>query len=161
MALAHAGLGLAVLGVTVVTASGVERDVRLAPGERAELAGHSFEFASAHSLAGPNYDAVEAEFRVTTPGGRTFALRPEKRTYRAQGGSMTEAAIAPGLSRDVYVALGEPLENGAWAVRLQYKPFVRFIWLGALVMALGGLLALADRRYRRDGARGDPAETAP
>ena len=100
---------------------------------------------------GPNYDALRGEFVVTRNQRRVVTLHPEKRTYRVQQNPMTEAAIDPGFTRDLYVALGEPLAggNGAWAVRIYYKPFIRWIWLGALVMALGGLLAATDKRYRR------------
>ena len=91
-------------------------------------------------------------FVVVEPG-RRYSLRPEKRNYLARRSVMTEAAIDPGLTRDVYLSLGEPLEAGAWAVRIQIKPFVRWIWLGGLLMALGGIVAVLDGRYRRLNAR--------
>jgi cytochrome c-type biogenesis protein CcmF len=148
MALAHMGLGVTVLGITVVSALGVERDVRLAPGVSAELVGHTFTYQGVSQHPGPNYDATRVRIGVTLPDGDSFELEPEKRVYRAMGSPMTEAAIDPSLTRDLYVALGDPIGADAWAVRLQYKPLVRWIWLGAVLMALGGLLALADRRYR-------------
>jgi cytochrome c-type biogenesis protein CcmF len=108
----------------------------------------AFRFLGVNRSRGANYLADQGEF-VVEDGGRRMSLRPEKRTYLARGNVMTEAAIDPGLARDLYVSLGEPLDDGAWAVRIQVKPFVRWIWLGGLVMALGGAIAVLDRRYRR------------
>jgi cytochrome c-type biogenesis protein CcmF len=103
---------------------------------------------------GPNYIADQGEF-VVVESGRRYTLRPEKRNYLARRNVMTEAAIDPGLTRDIYLSLGEPLEEGAWAVRVQVKPFVRWIWLGGLLMTLGGVLAVLDARYRRLKVRRD------
>ena len=149
MSLAHLGFAAALAGVCFVSLLEEERVVRLAPGESAEVAGYEFRFDGVRDVAGPNYRALRARIEVTR-GERPVAwLAPEKRTYASQPQPMTEAAIDPGFTRDLYAALGEPLGGGAWSVRLHYKPFVRWIWLGALLMAVGGSLAAADRRYRR------------
>jgi cytochrome c-type biogenesis protein CcmF len=155
MVLAHTGLAVLVAGVTLVSFHEIERDVRLAPGDRAELAGYEFYFRELDTYAGPNFDSTRGHFLVSRDGREVALMHPEKRRYRVSGQVMTEAAIDDGFMRDLYVALGEPLEDGsgdAWAVRVYYKPGIRWIWLGALIMALGGALALSDKRYRR-GAR--------
>ncbi len=148
MALAHCGLGLFVLGVAMTSSFSSEHSVRLAPGESAPLAGFDFRMEGTSEHKGPNYEAIRAEFTVLRDGRELARLAPEKRFYPAQGNTMTEAGVLPRLHRDLYIALGEPLEQGAWSLRLYYRPFVRCIWLGALLMACGGLLALTDRRYR-------------
>ncbi|MBU0499313.1 MAG: heme lyase CcmF/NrfE family subunit [Gammaproteobacteria bacterium] len=148
MVLGHTGIALFVVGVSLTSLYSTEKDVRLEPGQSYELAGYSFEFVGVEDHAGPNFTASRGEFRVTRDGQRVAHLFPEKRVYRAQGMPMTEAGIDPGLTRDLFVALGEPLGGKAWAVRLYHKPFIRWIWLGGLVMALGGLVAATDRRYR-------------
>jgi cytochrome c-type biogenesis protein CcmF len=109
-----------------------------------------FSFDGVHDVQGPNYMATEAHFTVTRDGKRVTELLPQKRHYNASGMPMTEAAIDTGLFRDLYVSMGEPIENtnNAWAVRVYYKPFVVWIWVGCLLMALGGALAISDRRYR-------------
>ena len=148
MLLAHAGVGVFILGVTLVKSYEAERDVRLAPGETAELGGYLFRFEGATDVAGPNYQAARGAFVVTRDGKTVARMEPEKRVYRVQRNAMTEAAIDTGIARDLYVSLGEPAGEGAWTVRLQVKPFVDWIWGGCLLMALGGLLAASDRRYR-------------
>ncbi len=147
MNVAHLGIAIFILGVTLVKGYEAERDVRLAPGEQVELAGYQFTFKGTHEAPGPNYMSVTGDFEVRK-GGSSWQLHPEKRSYQASGQVMTEAAINTGLTRDIYVSLGEPVGNGAWGVRVYYKPFVDWIWGGCFVMALGGLLALSDRRYR-------------
>ena len=149
MSLAHVGFAASLAGVCFVTVLEVEEVVRLAPGESATVAGHEFRFRGVRDVAGPNYRAIQGEIEVTREGRPVARLAPEKRTYFSQSQPMTEAGIDPGLTRDLYAALGEPLGNGAWSVRLHYKPFVRWIWLGAIIMAFGGVLAATDRRYRR------------
>ncbi|MBT8420954.1 MAG: heme lyase CcmF/NrfE family subunit [Gammaproteobacteria bacterium] len=151
MTIAHVGVAVFIVGVTLASAWSIERDVRLAPGDTKTLAGHEFAFHGTSEVMGPNYLAEQGEIRVSRNGEEIALLHPEKRTYLGKGQPMTEAAIDPGLTRDIYVALGEPLGDGAWAVRLYYKPFIRWIWLGPLLMALGGLWAASDRRYRRRG----------
>ncbi|MCY4286490.1 MAG: heme lyase CcmF/NrfE family subunit [Thiotrichales bacterium] len=149
MSLAHLGAGVFIAGVTWTTGAGVERDVRLAPGESVEVSGYSFRFDGVAVHPGPNYRAVRGTVQVLRDGEPYSVLHPEKRTYLVQEEPMTEAAVDPGFTRDLYVALGEPVgTEGAWTMRVQYKPLVRWIWLGPLMMAIGGLLAAADRRYR-------------
>jgi cytochrome c-type biogenesis protein CcmF len=148
MTLAHLGLAVFLLGVGISNHYSVERTVRLAPGESAELAGYRFLFQGMREFDGPNYQADEGIFEVYRDRERIAVLTPQKRFYRVQRHVMTEAAIDPGLRRDLYVALGEPLEGDAWSVRLYVKPAIRWIWLGGLLMMSGGLLAAADRRYK-------------
>jgi len=148
MSVAHLGLGLCVLGITVTSTFGLATDQSIAPGESARIGDYEISFKGTRPVAGPNYQALRGEVTVTRQGEVVGTLYPEKRTYVVRGSPMTEAGIDAGWSRDLFVALGDPLGNDAWSVRLQYKPLVRFIWLGALVMALGGILAATDRRYR-------------
>ena len=155
MCLAHLGVGLFTLGVTVTQSYRIEKDIALSPGERFELRDYTFEFVSTRPVQGPNYQAIEAEVRVLRGERLVTVLHPQKRVYRVQQSPMTEAGIEAGWNRDLFVAMGEDLGDGAWSLRLQYKPMVRFIWLGALVMALGGLVAVTDRRYRLQRAAAD------
>ena len=149
MHLAHVGLIVTAVGIAVVSAFNDERDLRMEPGGSVDIAGYRFEFVGSGQVQGPNYRAQQGLFRVYQDGGMLAEMHPQKRSYQSQMGNvMTEAAIHPRLSRDLYVALGEPLENGAWAVRVQYKPFVRWIWLGGIFMALAAVLAIMDKRYR-------------
>ena len=148
MWIAHLGVACFILGVTFVTQFDIEKDLRMAPGETVSLEDYSFRFEGVEPHQGPNYVAQRGTVRVTRKGREIALLHPEKRTYRVQRKPMTEAAIDAGLWRDIYVSLGEPLDGGAWALRLYYKPMVRWIWLGGLLMALGGLLAASDPRYR-------------
>ena len=162
MSLAHFGLGLFVLGITHVSSFGAERDVRLAPGASSTLGGYEFQLIAVRQLPGPNYDA-DVGTVIVREDGRTLAqLHPEKRLYRAQRNVMTEAAVDHTPLRDLYVALGEPLAGGDWSLRLYYRPMMRLVWLGGVIAALGGLLALSDRRYRlaRAAARADAAAAA-
>ncbi len=150
MAVAHFGMGMFIIGVTVTNVYSIEQDVRLAPGEQFTIDQYQFSFDNLESIPGPNYQAIRGSFSVTDGENNQISLYPEKRTYLVQKNPMTEAAIDPGFTRDLYIALGEPLDQGnAWAVRLYYKPFIRWIWLGAILMALGGLLGAADRRYMK------------
>jgi len=148
MSIAHFGVGLFVLGVTIVSAFSVEADRSLVVGDKVTVAGYDFELRDLKNVQGPNYQAVEGDIDVRKNGEFVTELRPQKRTYLVQQSPMTEAGIDAGWNRDIFVALGDPLGNNAWSVRLQYKPMIRFIWLGALVMAFGGLVAASDRRYR-------------
>jgi cytochrome c-type biogenesis protein CcmF len=149
MMLAHAGIAVAILGVVVTITYSEGRDVRMNPGESIALAGYDFTFEGVQKVRGPNYLADQAEFNVTRDGEFVAKLRPEKRFYSVAQNVMTEADMEPGLMRDVYVALGEKVGDTAWAVRVHVKPFVRWIWLGGLLVALGGLVTLLDKRYRR------------
>ena len=149
MQLAHTGLAICVLGVGLSSAYDQARELRMAPGDNAVVAGYGFNFSGVNPVAGPNFTAFQAQIKVTQDSRLIANLYPEKRHYNAGGQVMTEAAIDPSLTRDIYVSLGEPLADGAWALSLQVKPFVRCIWLGAIMVAIGGLLAATDRRYRR------------
>ncbi len=149
MSFGHLGIAMFTIGVTLTSVYSIEKDIRLAPGEDIELAGLTFSFISIEQNQGPNYEANTGHVRVSHNGRKIAMLHPEKRFYFVQNRPMTEAAIDAGLFRDIYVSLGEPLPNSkAWAVRIYYKPFIRWIWLGALVMAFGGLLSATDKRYR-------------
>jgi len=148
MQLAHFGLVVCALGVVLTSLESDERDLRLAPGESLQLGGYSFVFDGAKHFEGPNFTSDKGTIRVFDGDKQVATLHPEKRLYTVQQMPMTEAGIDAGFTRDLYVALGEPLENGAWAVRVHIKPFVRWIWLGALLMSLGGVLSVSDKRYR-------------
>ena len=149
MIIAHIGVGISVIGVTMVANYSLEKSVRMAPGESAEFGGYRFEFVEAGHIEGPNYTSEATRFKVYDGDRLIDVMTPEKRRYTARGTVMTEAEIDVTLLRDVYVSMGEPLENGAWGMRLQVKPFMRWVWLGSLFMSLGGLLAMLDKRYRR------------
>ena len=153
MSLAHAGVALFFFGMLMTEGLSVEKDVAARPGERVALRGYDFEFAGVERVVGPNYLADRGKIVVHRAGSEVAVLQPEKRAYASGGAIMTEAAIDPGPHRDLYVALGEPLdERGTWALRLYVKPFIRFIWLGALLMALGAFTVLFDARFRRHEA---------
>ncbi|SEI39743.1 cytochrome c-type biogenesis protein CcmF [Azotobacter beijerinckii] len=148
MQLSHVGIAVCALGIVLSSQESAERDLRMAPGDAVELGGYRFVFEGTRRHQGPNFVADRASVRVFDGDDEVTVLHPEKRLYTVQRMPMTEAGIDAGLARDLYVALGEPLENGAWAVRLHIKPFVRWIWLGGLMMAFGAALAACDRRYR-------------
>ena len=150
MTLAHAGVAVFIIGVTLVRTYEAERDLRMAPGDRVAIGGYEFTFKGTKEVPGPNYAAMRGDFEVRREGSATLerTMHPEKRMYQAGGQTMTEAAIDTGLTRDIYVSLGEPVGGGAWGVRVYKKPFVDWIWGGAFIMALGGFMALLDRRYR-------------
>jgi len=153
MHMAHFGLALTILGITVTSSFSVETDEGMRPGDTKEVSGYAFTFEGTRNVEGPNYDAIQGVFSVARNGEEFTELRPEKRIYRVQTNPMTEAGIKAEWGRDVFVALGESLGEGAWSVRIQYKPLIRFIWFGCLVMALGGLVAVSDPRYRQTGAQ--------
>jgi len=160
MTLGHLGLAVFVIGVSMTETYSIEKDIRLAPGETYALGDYSFEFKGVDTVQGPNYTAFEGTV-VARQGDQEIAqLSPQKRTYLVQKMPMTEAAIDAGLFRDLYVALGEDLGDGAWSLRVYHKPFVRWIWLGTLIMSLGGLIAATDRRYRVLARRAVPATGA-
>jgi cytochrome c-type biogenesis protein CcmF len=149
MTSAHVGFAVTLIGVAMTSVLSVEEDLRMSPGETVALGDLSVRFDGVGSRQGPNFVAQRGDFLVTE-NGRSYRLYPEKRRYLARGDNvMTEAAISAGFTRDVYLSLGEPLEGGDWAVRMQYKPLVRWIWLGGLLMTLGGCVAVLDARYRR------------
>ncbi|GAB2779987.1 heme lyase CcmF/NrfE family subunit [Halomonas shantousis] len=149
MVVGHLGLAVTIVGVTMVSNYALERNVRLAPGEQVEVGGFTFTMTGLGERRGPNFVADTATVEVSRDGRAVTTMHPEKRLYLARGMPMTDVALRPGLLRDLYVAMGEDLGNGAWAMRIQVKPFVRWLWLGALFMAAGGILAVLDRRYRR------------
>jgi cytochrome c-type biogenesis protein CcmF len=148
MAVAHLGVGMFALGASGVESYKIEKDVALKPGGTFAIAGYDFRFVNATDVRGPNYDAVEALVEVTRGGKPVTILKPQKRHFWVQGTDNSQAAISVNWSRDLFVAMGNSLGDGAWSMRIQYKPLVRYIWLGALVMAIGGFLAATDRRYR-------------
>ena len=149
MILAHIGFAVAIIGIVLTSEYSLEKDVRMYPGDTLSAGSYQFEFKGVHTTRESNYRAIVGTIEVTQNGKLVTQLKPEKRTYRVQQSSMTEAAIDAGFFRDLYVALGDSLGDGSWAVRVYYKPFVRWIWMGSIFMALGGTLVLADRRYRR------------
>ncbi len=149
MSIAHIGVAVFIVGITLTSIYSEEKDVRMIPGEQFVLGGYSFEFKGAISTPGPNYNAQKGFLTVSKDNQLVATMYPEKRVYRVQKSPMTEAAIDAGITRDLFIALGEPRgADGAWSLRLYVKPFIRWIWLGTIIMALGGLLAATDRRYR-------------
>jgi cytochrome c-type biogenesis protein CcmF len=148
MSLAHLGVAVFIFGVTMVKSFEVERDVKMAVGDTTEAGGFTFTFQGVRQVEGANYDAAQGLVVVTKNGREIAQLKPEKRMYRVQQNPMTEAAIRTTLLGDQYVSLGQPVGDSAWVVRVYYKPFVTWIWGGCVLMALGGVLAISDRRYR-------------
>ena len=162
MAIAHLGVGMFAIGASGVESYKIEKDVALKPGGSFAIAGYDFKFLSSAVVRGPNYDAVRATVAVTRAGKPVVTMYPEKRHFWVQQTDNSHAAISVGWSRDLFVAMGNPLGEGAWSMRIQYKPLVRYIWLGALVMAFGGFIAATDRRYRvRVPAASQGAVAAP
>ncbi len=149
MTFAHIGIAVFVIGITLTSVYSVEKDVRLAPDETIDMSGYIFQFHGVKQNKGPNYVAQQAFVTVSHNGQEVAKLEPQKRVYQVQTMPMTEAAIDAGLFRDLFVAIGEPLgDKGAWSLRIYYKAFIRWIWLGAIFMAAGGLCAAFDKRYR-------------
>jgi cytochrome c-type biogenesis protein CcmF len=149
MTVAHLGIGVFVIGVTLTSAYSEEKNVRLAPGESFEMSNYQFQFEGVGPATGPNYLAYRGRIEVSRNERSETTLFPEKRRYPSFQTLMTEAGIDGGFTRDLYASLGESLDDeGAWSIRLYYRPFIRWIWLGALLMAFGGLLGACDRRYR-------------
>jgi len=151
MILGHIGIAVFIVGITLTSLYTQEKDLRMAPGDVYSVAGYQFQFNGVNDHEVENYIATRGNFVVTTEDSDfRVELQPEKRIYPVQQSPMTEAAIDAGLTRDLFIALGEPLgDDGSWAVRIYYKPFIRWIWLGAIIMSLGGLFAVSDRRYRQ------------
>jgi cytochrome c-type biogenesis protein CcmF len=167
MQLAHLGVAVFILGVTLVTGYQAEQDVKMLAGDTVSVGGYDFRLNGIKEVAGPNYRAVRGEIEISQGGKSLRTMYPEKRTYLASGNAMTETAIDTGIFRDLYISLGEPVGNNAWSVRVHYKPLVSWIWGGAVLMALGGGLAVSDRRYalaarkERLARETSRAETAP
>jgi cytochrome c-type biogenesis protein CcmF len=148
MQAAHLGVAVLIVGIAVVTGYESEKDLRMEPGDLVSIGRYDFQFKGVTALSGPNYIAVRADMNVFQDGVMMLRMHPEKRIYNASGNVLTNAAIDTGIFRDLYAALGEPAgENGGWSFRVQYKPFVDWIWAGAFLMAVGGVLALTDKRY--------------
>jgi len=147
--IAHIGMAMTVAGITVVSLYDSQKDVRLEKGQSYELAGYKYTFTGIESIKGANYQANRATMQVTQNGKPVATVYPEKRNYGPRAMPMTEAGIDATFTRDLFVALGEPLGGDAWSFRLYFKPFVRWIWLGGLLMGIGGLMAALDKRYRR------------
>jgi len=165
MSVAHLGMGLFVLGATVTSAFNVESDRALTPGESIDVAGYDFTMLELRNVEGPNYSAIEGVIEISKDGDYVATVRPQKRQYLVQKNWMTEAGIYATWNKDLFVALGDQLGNGAWSVRVQYKPMIRYIWFGAIIMALGGIIAVSDRRYRLKASKtskvsGTAAESA-
>jgi cytochrome c-type biogenesis protein CcmF len=148
MVFGHLGLAVTVVGIAFSQSYSVERDVRMKSGDSIDIHQYHFVFRDVHDLTGPNYSGGVGIIDVTRNGKHEATLHAEKRFYNSSRSMMTEAAIDGGFTRDLYAALGEELDDGSWAVRLYYKPFVRWIWAGGLLMTLGGLCCLLDPRYR-------------
>lgn len=167
MQLAHVGVAVFIVGVTLVTGYQAEQDVRMLPGDTLSIGGYDFRLKGVKEVAGPNYRAMRGEIEISQGGKAIRTMHPEKRTYLASGNAMTETAIDTGVFRDLYISLGEPVGGNAWSVRVHYKPFVSWIWGGAVLMALGGGLAVSDRRYalaarkERLAKQTSQAETVP
>ncbi|HQR75966.1 MAG TPA: heme lyase CcmF/NrfE family subunit [Burkholderiaceae bacterium] len=161
MQLAHLGIAVFILGVTLVKGYEVERDVRMDVGDSVTVGNYAFKFEGTTEVRGPNYTGARGKVEVTKNGKYVKYLSPEKRNYNSQKMPMTEAAIDSGILGDLYVSLGEPVANGAWSVRIYSKPFITWVWGGCVLMALGGLVALSDRRYRLAARRAEgPAARA-
>lgn len=148
MTLAHVGLGLWALGVAFVTSYGFEQDVRLAPKAEAPVGAYAFGFQGATETQGPNYTAQTGTVTVEQDGRTIATLNPQKRFYPSQRNVLTESAVDVGITRDLYVSLGEAFDDGSWSLRIYVKPMIRFIWFGGLLMFIGGALAASDKRYR-------------
>ncbi|MCG6891459.1 MAG: heme lyase CcmF/NrfE family subunit [Gammaproteobacteria bacterium] len=159
MLLGHVGIAVFIVGITLTSLYTLEKDLRMAPGDTYTVAGYEFTFHGVRDFNVENYVATRGGFSVRSLDSDYRAdMFPEKRVYPVQTNPMTEAAIDAGLTRDLFIALGEPLDsNGAWAVRIYYKPYIRWIWLGAIIMAIGGVFAASDRRYRRLARSSSPA----
>jgi cytochrome c-type biogenesis protein CcmF len=154
MHLAHLGVAVTVIGVTMVSSYQTERNVRMEVGDTVTVKDYTFRFDGVKDIQGPNYNGARGTLEVSRNGKPVSTLHPEKRIYTASGMPFTESAIDYGFTRDLYTALGESLDGGAWSVRLFHKPFVVWIWVGAVLMALGGFLAITDRRYRTSRKQG-------
>jgi cytochrome c-type biogenesis protein CcmF len=148
MVLGHVGFAVTLIGISLVSNYELERDVRMTAGDTVEIADYTVSFTGVEQIEGPNYSADRGIFDVYKNGEFVNHLEPEKRFYPVQRTSMTEAGIHTTLTRDLFIALGEPLSNDAWAIRLYYKPFVVWIWGGAVIMAIGGIFSISDKRYR-------------
>lgn len=153
MLVAHAGIGVFVIGVTLVKGMDTANDVSMRVGETTSAGGYAFRFTGLKEISGPNYNGKQGTFEVTRGDTKIATMMPQKRLYTVQNMPMTEAAIDRGFTRDLYVSLGEETSQDVWVVRVQLKPFVGWIWAGCLIIAFGGFLAASDRRYRMASRR--------
>ena len=151
--MAHIGVAVFVAGITVTMSYSEEKDLLMAPGNSYNIAGYEFKFQGTRKIKGPNYIADEAVIEVWSGDDKRGDLYPQKRVYSGKSNPMTDASIDKTFFRDVYAALGEELDNGAWSMRVYYKPLIRWIWLGCILMSIGGVLAVSDRRYRQTVVR--------
>jgi len=149
MVLAHLGVAVFVVGVTITMSYSEEKDLRMVPGSSYNISGYDFRFQGTREVQGPNYVADEAIIEIWSDGKKTGELLPQKRTYSGKSNPMTDASIDISFTRDLYAALGEKLGKGAWSMRVYSKPMIRWIWLGCILMSIGGVLAVSDRRYRQ------------
>ncbi len=161
MWLAHLGVAVFAFGVSMVRTYEVEEDLTMALGSSATVGGYDFRFADLHEVHGPNFEAIEADIPVTRGGVELTVMHPQKRVYRIQRTPTTEAAIQPGFTRDLYVSLGEAVQPNTWTLRVHVKPFVDWIWAGCLLMALGGIVAVSDRRYRQKARQTRTGDALP
>jgi cytochrome c-type biogenesis protein CcmF len=161
MTMAHIGLGVITLGITTMEVRMLERDVALAPGGAVALGDYVFKFEGVKDVEGPNYDAIEGTVSVTQNGKPVATLLPQRRNYWVQQQSLAEASLGVSWRRDILATLGESVGNGSWSLRVQVRPLMRYVWLGALLMAMGGLVAVLDKRYRRRSEALAQAKDAP
>ena len=157
MQFAHLGFAVTIIGVSLTSTYSSERDVRMAVGESFSQGGYEFTFLGSKGVQGPNYVADRGEVVVSVAGEEVLRLWPEKRRYTASDQVMTEASIDPSITRDIYIAMGDALDDGAWSLRVHIKPFVRWIWFGAIFMCIGAILSITDKRYKRKLAIKTPA----
>ena len=148
MSVAHFGVAVWILGVTAVGTYHHEKDLSLGPGQSTQIAGYDITMIGVRTVEGPNYTAVESEVRVSRNGAAVATLYPQKRSYPVQQTALSEMGIDARWGRHIHVSMGDSLGQGAWSVRVGYKPMLSFVWLGAIIMAGGGLIAVCDRRYR-------------
>ncbi|WP_428619177.1 heme lyase CcmF/NrfE family subunit [Shewanella sp.] len=160
MIIAHLGIAVSVVGATMVSNYSIEKSVRMGPGITQELAGYSFHYIETKNVVGPNYTAQQGQVEVTKDGEFITLLKPDRRQYNVRTMDMTEAGIDWGLFRDLYITMGDPISRTEFAVRLNYKPFVRWLWFGSIFMMVGGLFAASDKRYRRAKATESAGEKA-
>ncbi|QYJ82646.1 heme lyase CcmF/NrfE family subunit [Shewanella aegiceratis] len=160
MIIAHLGIAVSVVGATMVSNYSIEKSVRMGPGITQELAGYSFHYIETKNVVGPNYTAQQGQVEVTKDGEFITLLKPDRRQYNVRTMDMTEAGIDWGLFRDLYITMGDPISRTEFAVRLNYKPFVRWLWFGSIFMMVGGLFAASDKRYRRAKATETVGEKA-
>ena len=161
MVTAHLGIAIAIVGVTLVSHYESQLDVRMDKGDKVSLSGYEFALQTVEPVEGPNYSSQRATIIAYENGQQVASLHPERRVYRVQTMGMTEAGIDSTLTRDLFVALGDPLDNDAWAVRIYVKPYINLLWLAGLIIMLGGFLCMFDKRYRRKSTVNVPAESQP